>query len=374
MFQSYSFYFILSFVGFMMIYFIKKRVFERENSSATTALNLEQIDLFLKEHGGNHASHLLFLKDKDIYWAAQDKVLLVYKRIGNKLIVLGDPVGEEGSIKAAIKEFYQYCEGKGLKPVFYQISSRYMHYFHETGFRFVKLGEEGRVNLDNFSLAGKQGAKLRTRINKFTRNSYTFNVIHPPYSKELLVELKAVSDTWLGNQKEKGFSVVSFSEEYILSFPIALLMDPEGNIIAFATLATDYKKTISIDLMRKTSDSPHGTMDVLFIHIFNWAKENNYQTCSLGMAPFSNVGKCQSSFITEKLIRLAYKHGNSIYKFKGLKEFKSKFACGWDPKYLAYRKSFLPITFIQLYLLINTQPNSKEIVVDKVKGFIKKVG
>ncbi|MFS0638820.1 phosphatidylglycerol lysyltransferase domain-containing protein [Mesobacillus foraminis] len=93
--------------------------------------------------------------------------------------------------------------------------------------------------------------------------------------------------------------------------------------------------------MRKSSHSPHGTMDVLFIHIFNWAKEKGYHTCSLGMAPLSNVGKCKHSFLSEKLIRLAYLHGNSLYKFKGLKEFKSKFACTWEPKYLAYKTTFL---------------------------------
>jgi phosphatidylglycerol lysyltransferase len=41
------------------------------------------------------------------------------------------------------------------------------------------------------------------------------------------------------------------------------------------SIATDYKKSITIDLMRKLADSPHGTMDVLFIHIFKWAKEKN---------------------------------------------------------------------------------------------------
>ncbi|TKC14731.1 phosphatidylglycerol lysyltransferase domain-containing protein [Robertmurraya kyonggiensis] len=74
--------------------------------------------------------------------------------------------------------------------------------------------------------------------------------------------------------------------------------------------------------MRKYSDSPHGTMDVLFIHILNWAKNDGYQTCSLGMTPLSNVGSCKHSFTGEKIIRFAYLYGNSMYNFKGLKEFK----------------------------------------------------
>ncbi|WP_102345125.1 phosphatidylglycerol lysyltransferase domain-containing protein [Bacillus sp. Marseille-P3661] len=339
--------------------FIKKQKVMRESSTCDFDLHFDQLISLLKEKSGNHVSHLIFLRDKEIFWTKQRDVFLVYKRIANKLVVLGDPIGEETKIKDSIKEFFEFSKSKGLKPVFYQISPRYMQYYHDSGYRFVKLGEEGLVDLNQFSLEGKQGAKLRTRFNKFARNSYKFSVLHPPYSKELLSVLKLISDSWLGEQKEKGFSVVSFSKQYVSRFPIALLHDPDGNVIAFATLATDYKNTISIDLMRKSSESPHGTMDVLFIHIFKWAKDNGYHTCSLGMTPLANVGNCKHSFTSEKLIRLAYLYGNTLYNFKGLKKFKNKFTSNWEPKYLAYKRTLLPITFLQLLLLINSKQTTK---------------
>ncbi|GAA2712621.1 hypothetical protein GCM10009865_38920 [Aeromicrobium ponti] len=114
-------------------------------------------------------------------------------------------------------------------------------------------------------------------------------------------------------------------------------------------------------------------MDVLFIHIFKWAKERGYKRCSLGMSPLAHVGDSPFSFKKEKLARLAYLHGNSFYNFKGLKEFKSKFACTWELKYLAYKKSFLPIAVIQLLLLINSQPHPKY-VIDKIKYLFKNAG
>ena len=360
------FLFTIGFVNYFL-YRVNKRF-----SSAYEEFELKRIIPFLEEKGGNHLSHLILLQDKDVYWAQDGRVLIAYKKIGNKLVVLGDPIGEERPIQAAIAEFNEYSKSIGLTPVFYQTSPRFMHFYHDTGYRFLKLGEEAIVNLDKFTLEGKQGAKLRTSLNKFTRNSYTFKVINPPYSNDLLSELRVISDSWLGDQKEKGFSVVSFSEEYVSCFPIALLSDPEGNIVAFATLANDYKKTMTIDLMRKSSDSPHGTMDVLFIHIFKWAKERGYQHCSLGMAPLAHVGDSPFSFKKEKLARVAFLHGNSFYKFKGLKEFKSKFACTWEPKYLAYKKSFLPIVVIQLLLLINSKPHPK--YVDKIKYLFKNAG
>ncbi len=354
-------------------FFRKKRRVKKEFPGDDFNIHSDQLSSFLRENGGNHASHLIFLQDKEIFWNSQKNILITYKRIANKLVVLGDPIGEEAEFKDAIKEFCEYGKSRGFKPVFYQISPRYMQYYHDTGYRFLKLGEEGLVNLEKFSLEGKQGARLRTRLNKFARNSYRFSVVYPPFTDDFLSELKQVSDSWLSGQKEKGFSVVCFSEKYVAHFPIAVLYGPSGNIVAFSTLATDYKVTITIDLMRKLSDSPHGTMDVLFIHIFKWAKAEGYQYCSLGMTPLSNVGHCKHSFTSEKIARLAYLYGNSLYNFKGLKEFKNKFASDWEPKYLAYKKTSLPIICLQLLLLINRKhPPFQKDDAGEYKYFTKK--
>lgn len=356
-----------------LISFFQKQRTNRDEFVNQVTVHYDELHSFLKEKGGNHVSHLIFLKDKEQFWTKDRNTLIVYKQVFNKLVVLGDPIGDEANFQHAIKQFNEYCKLKNMKPIFYQTSPRYMQYYHDSGYRFVKLGEEAIVNLSEFSLEGKKGAKLRTRINKFTRNGFTFSVVEPPHSQALYKEIKRISDSWLGEEKEKGFSVVSFKEDYVSRFPIALLNDPDGNVIAFSTLATDYKHTLTIDLMRKGKQSPHGTMDVLFIHIFEWAKNNGYRNCSLGMAPLANVGNCKHSFISERIIRYVYLYGNKKYNFKGLREFKSKFATNWEPKYLAYKKSFLPIIFLQLVFLINLKKSSKNQSLGK-GNFVKKIG
>nr|WP_198044740.1 phosphatidylglycerol lysyltransferase domain-containing protein [Lysinibacillus timonensis] len=342
----------------LIAYSQKKRT--NRGLSENHLFEYDQIQSFLKEKGGNHVSHLIFLKDKKPFWTKDQSVLIVYKRIFNKLVVLGDPIGEESNIPLAISEFNEFCKQKKVKPIFYQVSPRYMQFYHDVGFRFVKQGEEAVIQLENFSLVGKRRGNLRTSMNKLSRNGFTFCVIEPPHCQKILEELKTLSDSWLGNDKEKGFSVVSFREDYVSSFPIALLHDPDGKIVAFATLATDYKETLNIDLMRKSKQSPNGAMDVLFVNVFEWARNNGFHKCSLGMAPLSNVGNSKHAFYREKMIHLIYLYGNNKYNFKGLKEFKSKFATDWEPKYLAYKKSFLPILLLQLVLLINQEQKPLE--------------
>ncbi|WP_193224420.1 phosphatidylglycerol lysyltransferase domain-containing protein [Bacillus sp. B1-b2] len=347
---------------------IKKEVVDNKIDTS-----YDELLTFLQEKGGNHVTHLIFLKDKELFWTRDQNVLIVYKQVFNKYVVLGDPIGEEQHIKEAIKEFSEFCLEKKVKPVFYQVHPRHMQCYHDSGFRFAKLGEEAVVKLSDYSMEGKKNANLRNRMNKFSKSGYEFSIMKPPHSNKLLTEIKEISNSWLGKEKEKGFSVVSFKEDYVSRFPVAIFRDPEGNILAFATLATDYKETITIDLMRKIKDCPHGTMDVLFANIFIWAKENGYQYSSLGMAPLANVGTCEHAFISEKMIRLVYLYGNKKYNFKGLRDFKSKFATNWEPKYLAYKKSNLPIIFIQLILLINKKqfklkPVSKKKEISELLG------
>lgn len=349
------------------MFYLQKQRRDEEVSPSRMQIPYDELIPFLKEKGGNHVSHLIFLKDKEQFWAKDGNVLIVYKRIFNKLIVLGDPIGEKAYIKCALKEFNEFCKRKKMKPVYYQVNPHNMQLYHDAGFRFAKLGEEAIVNLKDYSLEGKKNANLRNRMNKFSRDGYEFTIKEPPHSNKLIEEVKGISNAWLGKDKEKGFSVVSFKEEYVSRFPIALFRNSEGNLLAFATLATDYKETITIDLMRKLKQSPHGIMDALFANILSWAKENGYQYSSLGMAPLANVGNCEHSITSEKMIRLVYLYGNQKYNFKGLRDFKSKFATEWQPKYLAYKKSNLAITFFQLIILINrTQSPLRPVLGKKV--------
>jgi len=323
--------------------------------------SMDSLHSFLNKYG-HHLSHLIYLKDKNVFWAQDEKVLIMYRQIGRKRIVLGDPIGEEAHMKDAIKEFLKDCEKKKLTPVFYKISKNHLHLYHEFGYQFLKLGEEAIVHVHDFTLKGKQWAKLRTRKNKFERKGFTIQIVQPPYSNYFLSQLKDISDSWLSGRKEKSFSVGFFDEEYVSRFKIALLYNPEGEIIAFATLPEiniDGKKSIHIDLMRYKNNSPHGTMDVLFLEIFLWAKEKGYHYCSLGFAPLANVGDTPYAHLKEKMAKLLFMHNTFQYNFKGLKEYKGKFAPSWESNYLAYKRSFLPMLILQIILLVNKKPKLK---------------
>ncbi|MEK4360558.1 bifunctional lysylphosphatidylglycerol flippase/synthetase MprF [Paenibacillus sp. FSL M7-1455] len=299
---------------------------------------LEKLRLFLRGTKGNMLTHMLFAGDKSFFWAQDGQVLLPYAKSRDKLVVLGDPIGPMKLVPDAIAEFQQYADEYAMSVVFYQATPEFLPVYHEHGYRFIKLGEEALVPLENFTLSGKKAADLRSVRNRFDREGYVFEVVHPPFADPLFEELRTVSDQWIKGRREKGFSLGWFDKTYLEQAPIAVLRDDQGMILAFASLAPGYDggRTMSIDLMRHRSGTPNGTMDVLFIRLLEWCKAQGYKVFNLGNAPLSSVGESKSALREEKLAALVFQYGGHWYGFKGLRRYKEKFSPEWEPRFLAY--------------------------------------
>lgn len=351
--QNAIFAFILCWI---FLFFLLSTSFNTKFNTKPGDVDIEKLKEFLKIYKGNFLTHLIFLKDKNLYWGQNNKVLLAYGDISNKLVVLGDPIGDPSLFKNAIEDFQTFADKFGHTPVFYQVSEKYFKQYHENGYYFFKLGEEAVITLDTFTLAGGENQSLRSAKNRLEKENFKFEMLNPPFSSELISEIKLISDIWLEKRKEKGFSLGFFNEYYIQSSPIAIFKNALGKIVAFATIMPAYdEESLSIDLMRfDHSSCPNGTMEALFVNLIHWSKEQNYKYFNIGMAPLSNVGIAPFAHDQEKLAKFVYKFGNYWYKFSGLRNYKEKFHPVWEPRYLAYPKFIsLPTLLIELAILIS---------------------
>lgn len=353
-------YTYVAFIIFVIIWYLTMP--KIENDERYVDADLDKISKFYSEIDyGTIFSHLVYLKDKKVFWANEGKSLIMYSKYKDKIIVLGDPIATRENLYSSIEEFQEFTDLYGYDVVFYEIEERNFSTYHDAGYYFFKLGEEAVVNLEEFNLVGSKKSAFRNTLRRVEREGYSFQIIEPPFNKEVIDQLKEISDKWLGSRKEKGFSLGWFSEDYIQRSPIAILKNEEENkIMGFVTLmdANDGGRTIAIDLMRIDKDAPNASMDYLMLNLFITFKEKGYKYFSLGEAPLSNVGFNMHSHLQEKLARLVYNSGNIFYSFDGLRRYKSKFSPVWQPRYLAYPKFMsLPEVFINLCSLI---ANSKE--------------
>lgn len=311
--------------------------------------------------GDNHYSSLAYLGDKRFYYYRPDEgstntVAIQFRLVNDKAIVMSNPFGLASDFHAALNAFIEEADRLNYRPVFYEVSQDIAMFVHEFGYNFFKLGEEAWVDTESFKTAGKKFANIRSVNNQVDKAGYRYEVIQPPFSVEQMAKLRAVSDEWLNGREEKGFSLGYFKESYIQRDAVALLKSPTGTIEAFATLIrSESENQMAVDLMRFTKEAPNGTMDVLFVKTFEYAKSQGYRTFNLGMAPLTNVGVYDQSFIRERIANMVYQYGSSIYSFDGLRRYKSKFASDWHPYYIAYsNRSNIIFVMIALLRIDNT--------------------
>jgi phosphatidylglycerol lysyltransferase len=345
----------LAFVAAM--YITRSRI---EKDPLFTGTDQERLEGFLKTHAGHHLSHMIRLGDKQLFWACEGKVLIAYAKYSDRIVVLGDPVGEEALIRQGIQEFQRFLDLYGCKSVFYQVSEDNLSMYHENGCYFFKLGEEAVVDLTEFDMAGSGRRSFRNTVRRFEKDGFSFELAQPPFSAELLDELEQVSKEWIGKRKEMSFSVGWFDRDYLQKAPVAVLRNPSGGIIAFVSLTEmgPGKENAGIDLMRFRKDVPNSTMEFMFIQLLLLYKEMGYESFSLGVAPLSQVGYAPKSHIAEKLAGLISKHGKLFYSFEGLRRFKDKFDPDWKPVYLAYPQLMsLPALLVELSMLVNKPGN-----------------
>src|SRR5699024_5222791 len=110
-------------------------------------------------------------------------------------------------------------------------------------------------------------------------------------------------------------------------------------------------KIITEDLMRYDNDmNVNSMMDYLFLNLFIYGKDRGYKYFNLGMAPLSNVGINKSAYLPEKIASLIFKHADFLYPFKGLRNYKSKYASIWNGKYISIAKGNFILTSISAIL------------------------
>lgn len=191
-------------------------------------------------------------------------------------------------------------------------------------------------------------------MNRFEREGYQFEVLAPPFDDALLQKLEIISEEWLDGRMEKGFSLGFFDPYYLQQAEIGIVRDAEQEIIAFVSMMPNYNDEVtSIDLMRYGKAAPSGIMDYIFIHLFERAKEQGYQSFNTGMAPLANVGESKFAFLGERLAGLVYRYSQGFYGFKGIRKFKAKYVTTWDQKFVAFRKrSSIAFTMLQLMILV----------------------
>ncbi|PWG80461.1 bifunctional lysylphosphatidylglycerol flippase/synthetase MprF [Pararcticibacter amylolyticus] len=331
---------ISGFLSFAFLLYTLIRPYVLKSTSSADEFN--RAKELLDKYGNSSSDYFKTYFDKLIYFPESLDAFISYRISGNFAVVLDDPIAaDEQQMSACIAEFDRYCYNNGLKSIYYRVPESSLNIYRDLGKKALFLGQEGVVDLVNFSLQGGSKKSMRNALKKVSDRGYQAVVYHPPLKDGLLQRLKAVSDEWLEEtgRKEIIFSQGMFIEEELKEQVVITVESPEEKIVAFLNVIPDYVKGEgTYDLIRKTADAPNGVMDFILIELFNYLKNEGYEAVNLGFAPLAGMDTART--FPEKSMKFAYEKIRSFSHYKGLREYKEKFEPVWCNKYLIYNQDY----------------------------------
>jgi len=334
--------------GFLLFTLIKPHIRLHKGNET----QFEKARFLLSQFGNSPVDYFKLSKDKLYFFSDLQEAFIAYRIAGGFAIVLDEPVCAEEYKIEVLREFDRLCRKMGLKPAFYRVHENSVPWFNQLNKKKLMIGQEAILDINSFSLQGKDKRSLRNGLNGLEKKGYTVAVNKAPHTTVFLSALKIVSDEWLKefDKEERIFSQGMFDQKELKQQDIITLADEDENISAFLNIIPDYAEDeCTYDLIRKTSDAPAAAMDALIIKLIEYGKENKKLYLNLGMVPMTGI--IQPDNTAEQIIKLAADKIKRFHHYKGLRMFKEKYATLWENKYLVYDNDF---DLLQLPLALNT--------------------
>lgn len=289
------------------------------------------------QYGRSALDYFKLYPDKELVLFADVPAFVAYRLSGRYAVVLEGPVCPPEQLADTIQRFDRLCYGRGYQPLYHRVDAQEVPFYTALRKKALKIGQEGLVDLTTFTLEGRDHKSLRNALKRVQTAGYTTHVYAPPLRDALVQQLRAVSDEWLRSEgiEETAFSQGVFRATDIKQQSVVTVENPEGKLMAFATIVPDYAPGEgTYDLIRKTDDAPNGASDVLLVALVQYGQQQGWQSLNVGLAPFSGLDEAHN--VAEQALKLAYQRIRAFDHYKGLRAFKEKYATVWRDKYLLY--------------------------------------
>ncbi|WAC18595.1 phosphatidylglycerol lysyltransferase domain-containing protein [Luteolibacter sp. SL250] len=295
----------------------------------------------LARHGNDPSDPFTLLPDKHYFFHPSGEGYVAFANWREMAVALADPVCAPEIRRDLVDQFASYCRSQDWTPLFYGTGSAHRSLYEQAGLITFKVGEDARIPLAEFSLAGGKFQNLRTARNKAKKEGLSFRWYDPSAGVDhgLEAQLHLLSDAWLRSKSggEMTFDLGAFSLADIRERGCAVVLLPDGKVECFATWIPYARGTgRTLDLMRGRG-SPGGIMDFLILESMDHFKEEGVTEISLGNAPLANTETDpQQLSREERRVKLIFDRFDRFYRYKSLFDFKRKYHPAWQGRYLAY--------------------------------------
>jgi phosphatidylglycerol lysyltransferase len=233
--------------------------------------------------------------------------------VGRWAVTLGDVIGPPWLLDAARRDYLEWVNGRGLRPLFVAVDDPVP--FADLGLHAVRIAEEPLIEASGFILSGSRRASVRHSVAAARRAGLRVVERGP----ELEAGIAKVSAAWLATKRggELGFSLGRHGDD-ARDARWRVAVDSDGAVVGFVTWRSyDNGRGWVLDLMRRAPAAPNPTMDLLIADGIAELAADGCTRISLGAVPLPHG-------------RLAER----VYAATALRRYKDKFAPMWEDRFL----------------------------------------
>jgi lysyl-tRNA synthetase, class II len=285
-------------------------------------------------------------RDKAVVFAPNGRAAITYRVEVGVCLASGDPVGDPKAWQQAITAWLSLCQTYGWAPGVMGASSTGAEAFRQAGLNALQLGDEAILYPDNFRLSGPDMRAVRQAVTRARRAGATVRIRrHRDLGSDEMAQVIARADTWRDTESERGFSMALGR----LGDPAdgdCLLVEAVQNdhVVAMLSLVPWGANGASLDLMRRSPQSPNGTIELMVSELCMQSEGIGVTRISLNFAMFRSAfehGAQLGASPVARLWRGLLVFFSRWWQLETLYRSNMKYQPQWVPRYACYEDARL---------------------------------
>lgn len=326
------------------------RKFRRVSPLAILSPSTETDVLELQSrYGYNEHSFVGVSVQNEIWKDGETGGIVSYTARGRVWVVAGEPLGREEDLAKITHRFLEYASTNRRIAVFLPTTEKFAKIMATADARIVKVGASPYFDLEHWDPRGNAAKKLRLGLNHGRKAGVCVEEV-TAVTDDFRHEAERLGAEWADHRRAGVrfgwlFELAPF--RYSAAKKYFAARTPDGKLKGLlAASPIPARNGWYLEDVLRSFDAPAGTADLLVFEVLKTLAAQGATLATLGTVPLSEKGLDEVSKgrnrLVEKAFRLCRRHLTSLYNFKGLETFKSKFVpTWWESEYVIASKGVL---------------------------------
>ncbi|MCV7152837.1 bifunctional lysylphosphatidylglycerol synthetase/lysine--tRNA ligase LysX [Mycolicibacterium pyrenivorans] len=287
-------------------------------------------------------------RDKAVVFAPNGRAAITYRVEVGVCLASGDPVGDPKAWPQAIEAWLGLCQTYGWAPGVMGASSTAAQAFRGAGLNALQLGDEAILHPDDFRLSGPDMRAVRQAVTRARRAGASVRIRrHRDIGSDEMAQVVTRADAWRDTDDERGFSMALGRLGDPADGDCLLVEAVQGDgqqVVAMLSLVPWGTNGVSLDLMRRSPQSPNGTIELMVSELCMQSEDIGLTRVSLNFAMFRSAfeqGAQLGAGPVARLWRWLLVFFSRWWQLETLYRSNMKYRPEWVPRFACYEDARL---------------------------------